>query len=235
MSQCYTGPWPCRVEFLCVSKSEGGAQGLQRSAATRRQLLDAARTIIEVEGPDALSMRRLAAKVGVAPTAIYWHLGKRQDVLNAVLDEMLAHLPPVVASGHKPRERITSLAHAIYNRSMESMSTTLLARMLGRSGELYFPPQAELARELSSAGIRGAQAARAVRAIMFVVGGFLLLEDSYERGEAVSGAVREPWQSFEDPLIDEQLRQAMIDPVLPTAMLDYTIERLLASILPETT
>ncbi len=187
--------------------------------------------MIEADGPEGLSMRRLAAKVGVAPTAIYWHLGNREQVLHAILDEMLADLPPVVARGRTPRTRVASLARAIHEQNLASMSATRLARYLGRSGELYFPPQAELARELAKAGIRGEEAARAVRAIMFVVGGFLLLEDSYERREAVPGAVRELWRTFDDPAIDDRLRRAMSEPVLPAGMLDYTIDRLLASII----
>ena len=197
-----------------------------------RRLLDAARTMVEADGPEGLSMRRLAAKVGVAPTAIYWHLGNREQVLHSLLDEMLADLPPVVARGRTPRSRVASLARAIHRQNLASMSATRLARYLGRSGELYFPPQAELARELAKAGIQGDEAARAVRAIMFVVGGFLLLEDSYERRGAVPGAVGELWRTFDDPAIDDRLRRAMSEPVLPAGMLDYTIDRLLASIIP---
>lgn len=198
----------------------------------RQRLIDAARSIVESDGIDGLSMRRLAAKVGVAPTAIYWHVGNREKVLHAVLDQMLSELPPVEAKGRNPRARVASLARALRLQNLDSISTTQLARHLGRSGELYFPPQAALARELASAGLHGEEAARAVRAIMFVVGGFVLLEDSYERGQAVPGAVGALWKDVEDPIIDDELRVAMSTPVLPAGIFDFTIERLLASIIP---
>lgn len=198
----------------------------------RRRLVDAARSIVDADGIDGLSMRGIAAKVGVAPTAIYWHIGNRERVLHAVLDQMLAELPPVEAKGRDPRARIASLARAIRLQNLATITTTQLARHLGRSGELYFPPQAALARELARAGLHGEDAARAVRAIMFVVGGFVLLEDSYERGQAVPGAVGSLWRDVADPMIDDELRAEMSTPVLPAGIFDFTVDRLLASIIP---
>src|SRR5579871_4333073 len=69
--------------------------------AMRVRLIQAARALVEAGGPDALSMRKVAADVGVAATAIYWHVGSRDDLLHAVLDAMI-DLPAPVARGRNP-------------------------------------------------------------------------------------------------------------------------------------
>lgn len=129
----------------------------------RRRLVDAGRAIVESDGVEALSMRRLAGKVGVAPTAIYWHIGGREDLLNAVLDAMIADIPPVAPRGTTPRARVASVARSVHERILATVPTTRLAQHLGRAGELFFPAQVALARELTAAGLHGDDAARAGR------------------------------------------------------------------------
>src|SRR5581483_12083742 len=195
----------------------------------RRRLVDAARALVEAGGPDALSMRKVAAEVGVAPTAIYWHVGGRDALLGAVLDAMVADLPSPNAQGGTPAERIASLARELRAGALATGNTQLLARELGRTAELFLPAQVALARELSAAGLHGAAAADATRAVLFVVGGFVLLEDSYRS----AGEARTPdlWRDVDDPLIDPELKGAMSRPTTPDALFEYTIEHLLAAIL----
>lgn len=195
----------------------------------RRRLVDAARALVAAGGPDALSMRKVAAEVGVAPTAIYWHVGGRDALLGAVLDAMVADLPSPAAEGVTPAERIASLARGMRAEALATGNTQLLARELGRTAELFLPAQVALARELSAAGLHGTAAADATRAVLFVVGGFVLLEDSYRS----AGEARTPdlWRDVNDPLIDPELKEAMSRPTTPDALFEYTIEHLLAAIL----
>jgi AcrR family transcriptional regulator len=196
----------------------------------RQRLVDAARALVEAGGPDALSMRKVAAEVGVAPTAIYWHVGGREALMGAVLDALIADLPLPVAEGETPAERIASLARGMRADALATNTTQLLANELGRTAELYMPAQVALAREFSAAGLHGAAAADATRAVLFVLGGFVLLEDSYRS----AGAARTPdlWRTVDDPLIDPLLRAAMSRATTPDALFEYTIEHLLAAILP---
>jgi AcrR family transcriptional regulator len=195
----------------------------------RRRLVDAARALVETGGPDALSMRKVAAEVGVAPTAIYWHVGGREALMGAVFDALVADVPSPVAEGVAPAERITSLALGMRAAALATTNTQLLARELGRTAELFLPAQVALARELSAAGLHGAAAADATRAVLFVVGGFVLLEDNYRS----AGVARTPdlWGDVDEPLIDPELKEAMTRPTTPDALFEYTIEHLLAAIL----
>ncbi len=191
----------------------------------------AARALIEGDGVDALSMRKLAAEVGVAPTAIYWHVGSREDLLNAVLDAMIVDLPPLVARGSSARARLASVARAIRDQVRATTAAQALAATLGRTAELSFPGQVALAREMQAAGIHGSEAAQAVRAVLFLVGGFILLEGNFAHRQPGSRTTQELWRGLGAGDIDPALCKAMAKPANTDALFDYAVDRLLASVL----
>ena len=197
----------------------------------RQRLVEAGRTLVEAGGPAAVSMRKVAAEVGVAATAIYWHVGSREELLGAVLDAMIADLPRPAAHGRTPRARVASLARAMREQALATTHTQQLARELGRSAELFLPAQIVLARELSAAGLHGEAAAEATRAVLFLVGGFVLLEDNYRTTKPGRASTQDLWRQVDDPAIDPELRAAMSRPTTPDALFDYTVDRLLAAIL----
>jgi AcrR family transcriptional regulator len=199
--------------------------------ADQERIVAAARALIETGGVEALSMRKLAAEVGVAPTAIYWHVGSREDLLNAVLDAMIADLPPVVARGGSPRARLASVARSIRDQVRSTTATQQLAAEVGRTAELSFPGQVALAREMQAAGVTGSDAAQAVRAVLFLVGGFILLEDNFAHRQPGSRTTQELWQGLEASDIDPALRKAMAKPANTDTLFDYAVDRLLASVL----
>ena len=60
--------------------------------ALRQQILDAARELFVHEGYDAVSMRRIAARIEYSPTAIYLHFPDKQSILTALCDETFEKL-----------------------------------------------------------------------------------------------------------------------------------------------
>jgi len=53
----------------------------------RRALIDAARRVLESEGPSALSLRAVAREAGVSPAAPYHHFKDKGELLDAVAHE----------------------------------------------------------------------------------------------------------------------------------------------------
>ena|SRR5438445_13631261 len=198
---------------------------------SHERIVAAARELIDAGGVEALSMRKLAAEIGVAPTGIYWHVGSRDDLLNAVLDVMVADLPPIIARGAVPRARLASVARSIRDQVRATTVAQQLATALNRTAELSFPAQVALAREMAAAGVRGEDAARAVRAVLFLVGGFILLEDNFRHRQPGSRTTQDLWRSLDDPTLDADLRTAMSRPADTDALFDYAVNRLLESIL----
>ncbi|MDP3658581.1 TetR/AcrR family transcriptional regulator [Phenylobacterium sp.] len=53
----------------------------------RRGLIDAARRLLECEGPSALSLRAVAREAGVSPAAPYHHFKDKNELLEAIAEQ----------------------------------------------------------------------------------------------------------------------------------------------------
>jgi AcrR family transcriptional regulator len=185
--------------------------------------------MVTADGVDALSMRKLAAELGLAPTAIYWHVGDRDELLHAVFEAMLAELPEVTATGRTPRARIRSIARAIRGQVVANQVLTSLAHELNRSAEVAFPAQVVLAREVSAAGLHGRAAEQLVRSILFTIGGLSLLEHAFSEEPSATPSL---WSHLHDPAIDLGLLRAMRAPADLDALFDHILDALLTSAAP---
>jgi len=66
-----------------------------RGDETRAQLLDAALELFALEGFEAVTTRRLAAKAGVNIAAIGYHFGGKRDLYRALLKQLVADTEPM--------------------------------------------------------------------------------------------------------------------------------------------
>ncbi|MGE2730792.1 TetR/AcrR family transcriptional regulator [Mycolicibacterium vaccae] len=62
----------------------------QASEEKRAEIVAAARELFIEAGYDSTSMSRLAAAAGVAANTVYWYFGDKDDVLIAVLNDVMA-------------------------------------------------------------------------------------------------------------------------------------------------
>ena len=76
----------------------------------RRALIDAARRILEAEGPSALSLRAVAREAGVSPAAPYHHFKDKGELLDAVAMEGWDMLDVVIA---RAKDQASSPADAL--------------------------------------------------------------------------------------------------------------------------
>ena len=60
---------------------------------TRAAVLDEAMRVLDEDGLDALTMRHLADRLGVVPMAIYRHVSNKDDLIDALLDLGVSHVP----------------------------------------------------------------------------------------------------------------------------------------------
>ena len=199
--------------------------------ASRQRIVDAARRLVEHSGPATLSMRKLAADLGVAPTAIYWHLGSRRDVLEAVLDDLIAELPPIEPVGATAHDRLRSAAHLLRDLHRDHAATSQLAHELGRDADLSFPAQVAIAREVAGAGLNGDRAADAVRAILHLVGGFLMVEGSFRERAAGAPTTATLWGQRAPADIPVEIREALARPIDSADVFATTLDHLLRSLL----
>jgi AcrR family transcriptional regulator len=138
----------------------------------RAEVVATALDLVRREGPDALTMRRLATELDVQPPTIYWHVGSRDELVEAVVRAQSERLADRVVDGATARERVLSAALHIYEGAIEHRSVTSLAHQTGTSSLLLHDLEAALLRELEAAGADGAEA---LRSILVVVTGALVL------------------------------------------------------------
>ena len=81
---------------------------------SRAQILEAAWRLIERDGWQKLTMRRLAAEAGAAPTTLYHHVRDKDDLLTQLLDDYAAQVPRPELPG-EPRERIVAAATMMHD------------------------------------------------------------------------------------------------------------------------
>ncbi|MEU0519718.1 TetR/AcrR family transcriptional regulator C-terminal domain-containing protein [Streptosporangium sp. NPDC006007] len=60
---------------------------------SRSQIVRAAVELLDAEGMDALSMRRLGSRLGSGATSIYWHVANKDELLELILDEIFGEVP----------------------------------------------------------------------------------------------------------------------------------------------
>jgi AcrR family transcriptional regulator len=71
-------------------------------------ILSCAKRIIEVDGIDALSFRSLAAKLGVTPMAVSYHVGSRDEMVADLLTQSFKDIDKVVSEG-TPTQKLRTL------------------------------------------------------------------------------------------------------------------------------
>ncbi|MEU6933967.1 TetR family transcriptional regulator [Streptomyces sp. NPDC046374] len=166
---------------------------MARTALSRDQVLDTAAALVKEHGPTALTMRRLAAELGTAVTSIYWHVGNRESLLDALVERTVADLGTLRPHGADPAERIVSVARLLRRALRDRPHLVAMVHERGLTEQMFLPAQRALIHEAHAAGLRGARAAELVRAVQFQVVGHVLVERNRERSPAQSPAETELW------------------------------------------
>lgn len=61
----------------------------ERKPLTRDAIVDAALVVLEREGIDGLSMRKVAQELGAGAASLYWHVGDKEQLLSLLLDRIV--------------------------------------------------------------------------------------------------------------------------------------------------
>jgi AcrR family transcriptional regulator len=97
--------------------SSGGRTG-RPPVTSRAEILDAARRLIDRDGWEKLTVRRLAGEIGIGATTLYHHVRDKQDLLLLLLNEYAVQIPePDLAVA--PRKRILLAATAMHDALAE--------------------------------------------------------------------------------------------------------------------
>ncbi|MFJ9548569.1 TetR/AcrR family transcriptional regulator [Streptomyces erythrochromogenes] len=203
---------------------------MARSSLTREEVLDAAASLVKQRGPAALTMRGLATALGTAVTSIYWHVGNRESLLDALVERTVQEMGAISPAGRTPADRIESVARILRRELRERPHLIAMVHERGLTERMFLPAQQALVHEVHAAGLRGARAADAVRAVQFQIVGFLLVERNRERSPAQSPAESELWDPAAAPH-DPALARALARPADPERLFLLSVRSLVTALL----
>ncbi len=207
----------------------------RRAGLEADEILDRAIALVEAEGADALTMRRLAAELGVATTTIYWHVGNRDDLVTALVRRHGERMARTPVDGGTARERVLEVARLIWRTSLDHREVTRLAAAHGASTLHARRLELAMARELQDAGVVGTAARDAMRAITACVGGFIvaalrddLTPEALRRTTVLADGGPDGEAADLDPATVEALAEAADLP----AVFDSTLRAVVDSVVP---
>jgi AcrR family transcriptional regulator len=154
----------------------------KRAGLTRQTIIQTALGLLDQVGLEGLTVRRLAAELGVQSPALYWHLRSKEELLDGMADAI------TVAAGMGPPRADESWQHWLTRRARAYRRSLLAHRDGARivaNARMSPATLRMLDEELTAMVDRGFTPALALRTIMAIahyVNGFVLQEQT-ERQE----------------------------------------------------
>jgi AcrR family transcriptional regulator len=147
-----------------------------RAPLHRDRVIDAAVRLVDRDGPEELSMRKLAAELGVEAMSLYNHVPNKAAVLDGVAEAVLAKIDLRAGARGGWEDRIRAMARAFRTVALAHPRSfpLVLTRQLGSVTGLR-PIEASL-QVMHAAGFDRATSVHALRAFVAFQTGSLLRE-----------------------------------------------------------
>ncbi|WP_232667793.1 TetR/AcrR family transcriptional regulator C-terminal domain-containing protein [Pseudonocardia sp. TRM90224] len=128
------------------------------------RIVEAAVALLDEDGIDRLTMRRLAERLGVVAPSLYWHVDTKDDVLDLAVDAIFTGQPPAAAGTW--RDDVTAVLTA-WRAAMlrHPWATAVPARRRPTIGPNFLSWMEFLQARLAAAGFTGAGHAAATWAL----------------------------------------------------------------------
>ncbi|MCB5182317.1 TetR/AcrR family transcriptional regulator [Streptomyces antimicrobicus] len=159
----------------------------EQPALSQDAIVREAVVMLDAEGIEALSMRKLAARLNAGATSLYRHVATKDELMELAVDEVFAEVavPPVGSADWR-----TAAAEAAASFRATALRHPWLSSVLGQAGLAYLGPNLmsfsnRLAALFVEAGFR--EPARAIDALFAYVVGMSSTETAWLTTVARSG------------------------------------------------
>ncbi|RNG20360.1 TetR/AcrR family transcriptional regulator [Streptomyces botrytidirepellens] len=154
---------------------------------SREEVVATARRIVDEDGVDRLTMRRLATEIGSTPMALYHHVRNKEELLLLLLDDHAARTLRRPEPPAHPRERIIVAASAIHEAlaACPWIVEVLTADDLMSASALWFVEQ--IVDGLVECGLTPERAVHGYRAIWYYTAGEIVVRATAARRRADAG------------------------------------------------
>src|SRR5262245_9087157 len=92
---------------------------MPRDTLTRDRIVEAAIALLDAEGLEGLNMRALGARLGAAATAVYWHVGSKENLIALAGDRVWTEIAlpdPTAVDWRTAATRMATDLHAMLTR-----------------------------------------------------------------------------------------------------------------------
>jgi TetR/AcrR family transcriptional regulator, tetracycline repressor protein len=145
-----------------------------RRALTRERVVAEALAVISTDGAQALSMRAIAARLGVVPGALYRHVRSKEQLYDLVLDAVLAEVDHQADDEAPWAAQVAAIAHALRAALENNPGVAALLKARDPISPSSLTVAEAFLAPLRAAGLPGRQAALAFRLVYDYTVGFAL-------------------------------------------------------------
>ncbi|GAA1084503.1 TetR/AcrR family transcriptional regulator [Kitasatospora arboriphila] len=163
-------------------------RGSAPAGLSRERIVRTAVALLDADGVQAFSMRKLAAALDVTPMSVYWYVDNKDELLELALDEAFGDMRiPPLGDGDDWRAHLRLLAHE-YRRCLHEHPWA--ARLAGQflalgPNALFFSTSAIGA--IRRTGLTGERLGGALGLVLQFVYGFALAESQWQERVRASG------------------------------------------------
>lgn len=143
---------------------------------TRERIVGTAIELIEREGVDAVSMRRIAAELGSGVMSLYNHVPSKDALLDAVAEQVMSGIDFSTDPEASWQDQVRHQARAFRQIARAHPRCTLVVVSRHNASPTGLRPIEHALATLRSAGFGGEEAVRIVRAFVAYIVGSLLRE-----------------------------------------------------------
>lgn len=174
----------------------------QREHLTREQIVTATIELLDMEGVETLSMRKLGTRLQAGATSLYRHVANRDELIQLAVDDVFGELDPPPAATHGTWR--TAVARTATDLRALVLRHPWVGPQLGQVGLLHVGPNAVrmtsgLLAQFRAAGFPAGEEDQAAGALMSYVVGIATSEAAYLSLIARSGVSEREWLSGHSP------------------------------------
>jgi AcrR family transcriptional regulator len=143
---------------------------------TRERIITTAVELIEREGVDAVSMRRIAAQLGSGVMSLYNHVPSKAALLDGVAERVMSGIDFSTQPEASWEDQVRAQARAFWHMARTYPRCTMVVISRPATSETSLRPMEYALGTLRSAGFGGEDAVRVVRAFVAYIVGSLVRE-----------------------------------------------------------
>lgn len=146
-----------------------------RQNLTRRELTTAAIALIERDGLEALTMRRLAGELACAPMSLYTHVRNRDDLIDAIVEHLIEQLASPARGDETWQQLARQTLGAYRDLAVRLPSSFELLALAPYDSSPVAPHLARFLSSLERAGLSPEQAGQILGIVDAYATGFLVV------------------------------------------------------------